>query len=48
MGRHKKYNTEEEKRQANCKKSMRYYRRNKKQIRKKNLKNYYEKSNNKC
>ena len=42
MGRHKKYNTEEEKQQANKDKYMRYYWRNVEKIKKKNLKRYYE------
>ena len=46
MGRHKKYNTEEEKRQANRDKFMRHYWRNVKKIRKRNLKRYYENKRN--
>ena len=46
MGRKKKYNTDEEERQAVCEKSMRYYKRNIKKIRKKNLKRYYENKRN--
>lgn len=42
MGRHKKYNTEEEKHQADKEKYMRYYWKNVKKIRKKNLKRYHE------
>jgi hypothetical protein len=42
MGRKRKYNTEEEKRQANRDKYMRYYWRNVKKIRKEKLKKYYE------
>jgi hypothetical protein len=47
MGRYKKYITEEERRQADCEKSMRYYWRHKKQVKRKNLERYYEKSKNK-
>jgi hypothetical protein len=42
MGRHKKYFTEEEKHNANKAKYMRYYWKNAKKIRKKNLKRYYD------
>ena len=47
MGRKKKYNTDKEKRQAICEKSMRYYWRNQKKIKKRNLKKYYENKNDK-
>ena len=46
MGRKRKYNTEEEKRQANRDKFMRHYWKNVKKIRKKNLKKYYENKKN--
>lgn len=45
MGRKQKYFTEEERRQANRDKFMRFYEKNKKQIQKKNLNRYYEKKN---
>jgi hypothetical protein len=41
MGRKKKYLTEEEKRIARNKRAMRYYIRNKHEIKKKNLNRYY-------
>jgi hypothetical protein len=47
MGRHRKYITEEEKRQANKEKYMRYYWRNVKRRRKDALKRYYENKNDK-
>ena len=43
MGRKRKYITEEEIRSAICEKSMRYYWKNVKKIRKRNLKKYHEK-----
>ena len=46
MGRKRKYNTEEEKLNANRKKSMRHYWKNSEKIKKKNLKRYHEKINN--
>lgn len=46
MGRKLKYKTEEEKRQANRDKYMRYYWRNVKKIRKQKLKEYYENKRN--
>lgn len=46
MGRHRKYNTDEEKRQANREKYMRFYWRNAKKIRKQKLKEYYENKRN--
>ena len=42
MGRHKKYKTEEEKKQANRDKVMKHYWKNVEKIRKKNLKRYYD------
>lgn len=48
MGRKRKYNTEEEVNNAIREKSMRYYWKNAKKIREKNLERYYnEKKNNK-
>ena len=47
MGRYKKYNTDEEKRQSICHKSMRYYWKHKEKIKKRNLKRYYENKNDK-
>jgi hypothetical protein len=47
MGRKCKYNTNEEKRQANRDKFMRHYWKNAEKIRKKNLKRYYEKKHTK-
>ena len=47
MGRKRKYNTEEESRIANRDKSMRHYWKNREKIKKKNLKRYHEKINNK-
>jgi hypothetical protein len=47
MGRKRKYNTEEEKLQANHDKYMRYYWRNQEKIKKKNLKRYYGKKQQK-
>ena len=47
MGRIKKYQTEEELRIANNKKAMKYYLKNKKKIRKKNLLRYYKVKENK-
>ena len=47
MGRNKKYFTVEEKRDAKNKTFMRYYERNKEQIKIKNLKRYHEKINHK-
>lgn len=47
MGRIKKYNTEEEKRIANNKKAMKYYIKNAKTIREKNLKLYHAKKSTK-
>lgn len=46
MGRHKKYNTKKELRQANRDKFMRHYWKNIKKIRKRNLKRYYENKKN--
>ena len=46
MGRKKKYITNEEKQQANKDKYMRYYWKNAKKIRKKNLERYYAKKIN--
>jgi hypothetical protein len=46
MGRKRKYNTEEEKLQANRDKYMRYYWRNVDKIRKQKLKEYYENKRN--
>ena len=46
MGRKTKYHTEEEKQNANREKSMRHYWKNAEEIKKKNLKRYYEKINN--
>jgi len=42
MGRKRKYFTKEEKIQANKDKYMRYYWRNQEEIKRKNLKRYYE------
>ena len=42
MGRKRKYNTKEEKHQADKEKYMRYYWKNAKKIKKKNLKRYYD------
>ena len=47
MGRHKKYFTDKEKQNANREKSMRHYWKNSEKIKKKNLKRYHEKINNK-
>ena len=46
MGRKRKYNTIEEKQQANRDAFMRHYWKNVEKIKKKNLKRYYEKINN--
>ena len=46
MGRHKKYNTEEEKRLARNNLRMKYYWKNYKEERKKSLKRYYENKRN--
>jgi hypothetical protein len=46
MGRKRKYFTEEEKIQANRDNVMRFYEKNKEEIKKKNLKRYHEKINN--
>lgn len=42
MGRKRKYFTPEEKRRADCNKSMKYYEKNKNKIKRKNLKRYYK------
>lgn len=42
MGRRRKYYTEEQIREANCKKSSKYYNLNKEIIKGKRVKNYYE------
>ena len=46
MGRKRKYITEEEKQQANKDKYMRYYWKNCKKVKRKNLKRYYENKRN--
>ncbi len=46
MGRKKKYNTEEERCQANRDKVMKHYWKNVEKIKKKNLKRYYENKKN--
>lgn len=46
MGRHKKYNTNEELNKSICEKSMKYYWKNQEKIKKKNLKRYYENKRN--
>jgi hypothetical protein len=46
MGRKLKYKTEEEKRQSNRDKFMRYYWKNQEKIKKKNLKRYHENKRN--
>jgi len=46
MGRKLKYKTEEEKRQANRDKFMRFYWKNSDKIKKQNLKRYYENKRN--
>mgnify|MGYP007070556928 CR=1 FL=1 len=46
MGRHKKYITEEEKKQANRDKFMKHYWKNQEKIKKKNLERYYENKRN--
>ena len=47
MGRLKKYNTDEERADAQRVWSKEYYYRNKEKINKKTMKKYYEKNNNK-
>jgi len=42
-GRKSKYNTEQERKEAQIRWSREYYERNKEKIRKKNLRRYYEK-----
>lgn len=46
MGRKRKYFTDEELKQSNRDKFMRFYIKNKEKIKKKNLERYYEKKNN--
>jgi hypothetical protein len=46
MGRKKKYNTDEELKQAICEKSTKYYLKNQSIIKEKNLKRYYENKRN--
>lgn len=46
MGRHRKYNTEEEQKIASQEKSMRYYWKNCKRVKQKNLRRYYENKRN--
>lgn len=46
MGRKRKYNTTEEKLQADREKSMRYYQKNNKKIKIKNLRRYYDRKSN--
>ena len=46
MGRKTKYFTDDEKQNANRKKSMRYYWKNSEKIKKKNLERYHGKINN--
>jgi hypothetical protein len=42
MGRKKKYKTEEELKNANRKKALEYYHRNKKELNRKKMEKYYE------
>lgn len=46
MGRKKKYTTKESRRQAVCDRSMKYYLKNKEDIKEKNLRRYYENKRN--
>lgn len=43
MGRHRKYNTEDELKMARRKAAMKYYEKNRKSIQEKNLQRYYAK-----